>query len=137
MRTQAEWNVHTHIALVTGPTSSATRWRISSAALLVNVIARIAERRHALVDEVGDAMGEHPGLARAGAGDDQQRPAAVDNGVELIGVEQVEVERGTLGRDPLGRQSHGGLILRKGCHVGATGTTEYGPSPGTTRRRRA
>ena len=30
-------------------------------------------RRHALVDEVSDAMGEHPGLAGTGAGDDQQR----------------------------------------------------------------
>src|SRR5262245_19896934 len=42
MRTHAEWDVATHIAFVTGPTSSATRRRISSAALFVNVIARIA-----------------------------------------------------------------------------------------------
>ena len=47
-------------------------------------------RRHALVDEVGDAMGEHPRLARSGAGDDQQRSAAVDDGVELVGVEPGE-----------------------------------------------
>ena len=53
-------------------------------------------RRHALVDEVGDAMGEHPGLARAGAGDHQQRPAAVHDGVELVGVQQVQIERGAL-----------------------------------------
>src|ERR1700709_1338235 len=42
MRTHAEWNVLTQIAFATGPTSAATRWRISSAALLVKVIARIA-----------------------------------------------------------------------------------------------
>ena len=47
-------------------------------------------RRHALVDEVGDAVGEHPRLARSGPGDDQQRPAAVDDGVELVGVEPGE-----------------------------------------------
>ena len=34
-------------------------------------------------------MREHPGLARAGAGDDEQRTAAVDDGVELVGVEPV------------------------------------------------
>ena len=41
MRRQAEWNVETHIFSAGGPTSSATRERISSAALLVNVMARI------------------------------------------------------------------------------------------------
>ena len=44
-------------------------------------------RRNALVDEVGDAMREHPRLARSGAGDDEQRPAAMDDGIELVGVE--------------------------------------------------
>ena len=90
MRTQAEWNVLTHILRATGPTSASTRWRISSAALLVKVMARMRERADAvLVDEVGDAMGEHPRLARAGAGDDEQRTLGVDDGVELVGVEQV------------------------------------------------
>src|SRR5688572_13645843 len=42
MRTQAEWNVDTHILCATGPTRRATRCFISSAALLVNVIARIS-----------------------------------------------------------------------------------------------
>ena len=41
IRTQAEWKVETHIALARPPTSAATRSRISAAALLVNVIARI------------------------------------------------------------------------------------------------
>ena len=42
MRTHAEWNVDTHIFWATGPTSAATRVFISSAALLVNVMARIS-----------------------------------------------------------------------------------------------
>ena len=41
MRTQVEWNVATHIRCATGPTSPATRSRISAAALLVKVMARI------------------------------------------------------------------------------------------------
>ena len=41
MRTQAEWKVLTHIFFATGPTRRATRSRISSAALLVNVMARM------------------------------------------------------------------------------------------------
>src|SRR3954447_23235971 len=41
MRTHAEWNVDTHIFCATGPTRAATRCFISSAALLVNVMARI------------------------------------------------------------------------------------------------
>ena len=39
MRTQALWKVITHIALARGPTSAATRSRISAAALLVKVMA--------------------------------------------------------------------------------------------------
>ena len=42
IRTQALWNVVTHIERAVGPTKSATRWRISSAALLVKVIAKMA-----------------------------------------------------------------------------------------------
>src|SRR5687768_4378044 len=41
MRTQAAWNVETHILAATGPTRVATRCFISSAALLVKVMARI------------------------------------------------------------------------------------------------
>ena len=41
IRTQIEWNVATHIRSACGPTSVATLSRISAAALLVNVMARI------------------------------------------------------------------------------------------------
>ena len=41
IRTQAEWNVETHMIRARRPTRSSTRSRISAAALLVKVIARI------------------------------------------------------------------------------------------------
>ena len=41
----------------------------------------------ALVDQVRDAVGEHPRLAGSGAGDDEQRAVAVHDRVELIRVE--------------------------------------------------
>ena len=72
---------------------------------------------HALVDEVGDAMGQHPRLARAGAGDHQQRTAAVHDGVELVGVQALQVGAGvdaaSDGGFGLGR--HGSFILRNRC----------------------
>src|SRR4029453_16438293 len=43
IRTHAEWNVDTHIFWATGPTSASTRDFISSAALFVNVMARISK----------------------------------------------------------------------------------------------
>ena len=39
------------------------------------------------VDEVGDAVGEDPGLAGPCTGDDEERTVLVHHGVELIGVE--------------------------------------------------
>ena len=42
---------------------------------------------HTLVDQVGDAVREHPGLARTGAGDHEQRAGLVHDGIELIGVQ--------------------------------------------------
>jgi hypothetical protein len=43
--------------------------------------------RHPVVHQVGDAVGEHPGLARTRAGHHQQRPAAVHHRIELIWVQ--------------------------------------------------
>ncbi len=63
---------------------------------------------HTLFDEVGDAMGEHAGLARTGTGYHQQRPTAVHHGIELVGVE-AQGSGGFGGHDPfiLGRGSSG------------------------------
>ena len=53
--------------------------RISSAALLVKVMARISHGRDvAGGDQMGDAVGEHPRLARPRPRHHQQRAAAVD-----------------------------------------------------------
>ena len=43
-----------------------------------------------VADEVGDAVGEHPGLARPGAGHDQQRALGVGDRVGLHRVEPLE-----------------------------------------------
>ena len=49
------------------------------------------ERADALVaDQVGDAVGEHPGLARPGAGHDEQRALGVGDGLGLDGVQPGE-----------------------------------------------
>ena len=48
----------------------------------------------ALVDQVGDAVREHPRLAGSGTGDDEQRTVAVHDRVELIGVETGHVAVG-------------------------------------------
>ena len=100
MRTHIEWNVLTHIDRARGPTSAATRSFISPAALLVKVIARISPGLHpAFGEQVGDAAGQHPRLARAGARDDQQRAALVHDSRALLRVEPVEQGR-RIDRDP-------------------------------------
>ena len=78
----------THIARVECPSSTSTRSRISWAALLVKVMARISLAPGLPgADQEGDAMGEDAGLARARAGEDQQRPLAVDDRLALGLVE--------------------------------------------------
>ena len=47
----------------------------------------LVRTRQSLGDQIGDAMGDHPGLARAGAGKDQQRAFGVTNRVLLLCVE--------------------------------------------------
>ena len=42
IRTQDEWNVEIHMVLALSPTRASMRSRISAAALLVNVMARIS-----------------------------------------------------------------------------------------------
>ena len=86
MRTHAEWNVETHMIRAPRPTRLSTRSRISAAALLVKVMARIEPGvGAALGDQPGDAPGEHPGLAGPGAGDHQQRRAGVGDGLRAAG----------------------------------------------------
>ncbi len=46
-----------------------------------------ARRTNTPVDQVRDAMREHPGLARPGARDHEQRAVGVHHGIELVGVQ--------------------------------------------------
>ena len=87
-----QWKVITHIReAVRPPTSRSTRSFISFAARLVNVIARISPGAATpAVDQVRDAVREHARLARAGAGDDEQRPLGVLDRFTLLRVERVE-----------------------------------------------
>ena len=88
IRAQAEWKVITHIAREIPPTRPPTRSRISFAALLVNVIARISiGRAPPGRQQPGDPVGEDAGLARARAGEHQQRPLAVGDRLALGGVQ--------------------------------------------------
>ena len=91
MRTQAEWNVETHISRARGPTSASTRSFISAAALLVNVIARI-EPGWASRWETSQAIRRVSTrvLPEPGAGDDEQRRALVDDRGALRLVEPGE-----------------------------------------------
>ena len=67
------------------------RSRISPAALFVNVTARICARIDAVdVDQPRDARGEHARLARAGAGEHEERSVDVQHGLALRGVEPGE-----------------------------------------------
>ena len=70
------------------PDSVSTRVRISSAALFVNVTARISSLlRVSLGKQVRDTLRDDARLAGAGAGKDEQRSVDVQNGVALFGIE--------------------------------------------------
>ncbi len=61
------------VAAGAAATMRSARRSISAAARRENVSSRMRPRIGAVDDQVGDPVGERIGLARAGAGDDQQR----------------------------------------------------------------
>ena len=70
-------------------------------------------------EQVGDPVGQHPGLARPRAGDDQQRRALVGHRRALLRVEPLQQDR-RVARPPLrgsriGRASGAGTRRRRGC----------------------
>ena len=91
-RTQKLWKVESSgLASELWPSSRSTRSDISVAALLVKVTARMESAADAaLLDEVGDAVGDDARLAGAGAG--QQQHGAIDglNAFLLLRVHVVE-----------------------------------------------
>ena len=94
MRTHMEWKVDTHMPRERVPTSCARRSRISAAALLVKVMAENLPGRAArcLLEDVGDAVGEHARLAGAGAGQHQKRAFRGDDRLALGAVQGVDVD---------------------------------------------
>ena len=73
--------------LLRPPSRLFTRSRISSAALLVNVTARMqGPGTRCCLHQVRDAMRDHPRLAAAGAGQHQQRTFDVRNGGLLLRI---------------------------------------------------
>ncbi len=87
-RAHSEWKVPMATSRAWSPTRARMRARISAAALLVNVTARICHGLHALdADQVRDAVSQHARLARARAGQDQQRPIGRRDGASLLGIQ--------------------------------------------------
>ena len=136
IRTHAEWKVETHIARALGPDGD-----LDALAHLGGRLVRerdgqdLAGSRIPGGKQVGDPAREHPGLARACPGDDQQRPAAVLDGLPLRRVEvgdEVHHLSGPLGLalgPPVGRLGIGTALGRGHrrthhvrCPAGLSGT---------------
>ena len=96
MRPPIEWKVPSHgMPSTAWPSIWPSRSFISRAALLVKVTERISLRpRPALAQDVGDARGQHAGLAGAGAGQHQNRAVQRLDRLALLGIEAVEILRG-------------------------------------------
>ena len=83
MRAQKPWNVPTKTREC--GTRASIRSRISPAALLVKVKARIWSAPDTRVEEMSDAAGDDPRLAGTRARQDQKRTFDVGHGLELRG----------------------------------------------------
>ena len=88
MRTQSEWNVE-----ISGLRS--VRFPSRAVGPLLHLAGRLVGERdgqdavggRAMADQLGDAVGDHAGLAGAGAGQDQQRAGEGLDGVVLGGIQ--------------------------------------------------
>ena len=98
-----EWNVETKTSAPGGPASAVIRSRISFDALLVNVTARIRLRIGPLHQQIGDAVGDDAGLARASAGEDEERPLRGGHRLALRRVEGREIDHRGRGVFPRAR----------------------------------
>ena len=103
------------------------RSRISRAALFVNVTASICQGLNAtLADQVRDAVGDDPSLARTGTGNDQERAFRGDDGLLLGFVQALEDCRSAA--RPCG--SDGSVIpASKSANSGAGPNRETTPVP--------
>ena len=113
MRPPIEWKVPSHgMPSTAWPSSWPSRSFISRAALLVKVTDEDFVRpRAAVAEDVGDARGQHAGLAGAGAGQHQHRAVERLHRLALLGIEARQILRA--GRRPRARgdAASGGLVL--------------------------
>src|ERR1051326_2432363 len=86
-----EWNVPPQMRRVSMVTSCSTRESISRAALLGKGKGRHPRGVAAVFDEARDAVGERARLAAPRAGDDEHRPLAGHDHLELLRVQLVLV----------------------------------------------
>ena len=103
----------THIALARGPDQGGDPLLHLAGRLVGEGDGEDLPRlRAAGRQQVGDPVGQHTGLARAGASDDQQRTALVPDGCALLVVEPFE-QRAGVGRPARGVGIYGGLRAAK------------------------
>ena len=93
IRAATEWKVPSHgMPSIAPPESAPTRSRISRAALLVKVTARIwLGQALAGGDQMGEAGGQRGGLAGAGAGEDEHRPFGRQHRLALRRVQALQI----------------------------------------------
>ena len=112
-RAHSAWKVPAWTSRPPSPTRLMIRSRSSAAARLVNVTARIRHGATPLTpDEVRDPMGQDARLARAGAGEDQQRAVGRRDRPGLLRVERADDLLGT-GRSPRPRRRPGRAAGRR------------------------
>ncbi|CAB4581237.1 unannotated protein [freshwater metagenome] len=91
------------------------------------------ERRHTKVaDEMSNALGEHTGLARTGASDDEQRAFGVGHGLVLDGIEALEEVGVRARRAVVEKGSHGAVTLPAPCDALSRLTPGEEGAPGRT-----
>ncbi len=73
---------------------------------------------HAVVDQMGDPVREHPRLAGAGTGDHEQRAGFVRDRVELVGVEALGERRRAIPRERIPDRIRRRALCRMGNVVG-------------------
>ena len=90
-RLHRPWKVPTHM-----PRTGIGEHRVEPRQHLLGGLVGEGHRQHAAgrelagLDQPGDARGQHAGLARAGAGEDQRRLGRQGDGGELLGIEAFE-----------------------------------------------
>ncbi len=129
-----EWKVDTHIAFARRPTRAVDPLAHLGRGLVGERDGEDLPGVRAVGELPGDAVGEHPGLARAGAGDDEQRRAGVHHGLALLRVHALEQCLRLLAA-PIGPRA--GLLRASGVGAPRVGRCGVGAPSVRARRLRA